>query len=82
MKFILFIIITMSNQNTGSTPVAVDHMTFNTAKACNEMKEQVTKPMVEKSGGLMGAVNAINGAINSPIIKADCKSVDDSAAAE
>lgn len=81
MKFILILIVTMSHQNDGHTPVAVDHMTFSTQAACEQMKTKIeSAPQSAKAGGLMGAVNAINGALNGPIINARCESVDDGAA--
>jgi hypothetical protein len=77
MKWILFIVLTTSHQNTGATPVAVDHMTFNTERACEEMKAKIEKqPAAGK--GFMGAVGAINNTLNGPIINARCESVDDS----
>ncbi len=69
MKWILIIIATMSHQNNGTTPVAVDHIEFRTQVACEQMAAKLTSaPAAAKSGGFMGAVNAINGALNGPII--------------
>ena len=79
MKWILFIVLTMSQQNDGHTPVAVDHMQFNTQAACEQMKTKLESDGGKSQGksGFMGAVNAINGALNGPIINARCESVDD-----
>lgn len=79
MKWILILIVTMSHQNDGKTPIAVDHMTFATQAACETMvaKLQTAPQTAQKSGGFMGAVNAINGALNGPIINARCEGVQD-----
>ena len=75
MKWILFLVFTMSHQNDGRTPIAVDHIVFNTQAACEEMKNKIeNKP---KSGGLIGTLNS---ALNGPIIDARCESVNDTAA--
>lgn len=76
MKFILLILVTMSHQNDGRTPVAVDHIEFRTAAACEQMKAAIESAKAPKSSGLIGA---INGALNSPIITARCEAVDDGA---
>lgn len=81
MKFILFIIITMSHQNDGHTPVAVDHIEFRNQAACEQMKTKIESgSQSTKSSGFMGAVNVINGALNGPIINARCEGVEDTAA--
>lgn len=83
MKFILLIIVTMSQQNDGRTPVAVDHMTFNTQAACEQYRATLGKAPKRDGGGLMGAVNALNGVINAPTIDArPCEAVNDSPATE
>lgn len=79
MKWILFIVMTMSNQNDGRTPIALDHIEFKTQAACEQMKTKIENGAGKPQGqsGFMGAIGAINGALNGPITNARCESVDD-----
>lgn len=70
MKWILFIVLTMSHQNDGRTPIAVDHIEFKTREACAEMKIQIENRPAKSF------VDSLNG----PIIDARCIPVDDRAA--
>jgi len=79
MKFILLLIVTMSYNNDGHTPVAVDHIEFKTQAACEQYAAKITSAPAQKSGGFMGAVNAINGALSGPIINARCEAVNEAA---